>query len=71
MKNQELKAIEKLYESIGMEFHHEDYDRDFLTVNVCRNGREVYYYMDERISKAIYIDSLELLTDEEIEKELV
>lgn len=48
------------------------YDTDMLTCNLARNGREVLWYMDPDNGKSvsIYIDTLEELTEEEIEEEL-
>lgn len=48
----------------------EDYKNDIVTENTCRNGRKVIRYIDSVKCAAIYEDTLELLTEEEIEKEL-
>ncbi len=42
-----------------------------LTENVARNGRDVLWYMDEVNNIAFYVDTLEELTEQEIEKELL
>lgn len=49
------------------------YDTDMLTRNLARNGREVLRYIDPDNGKcvSIYIDTLEELTEEEIEEQLV
>lgn len=67
-----LAAIKKLYEEIGFEDVDvlSDIEHDYLTENTCRNGRDVLWYIDEANNIAIYIDTLEFLTEEEIEKEL-
>ncbi len=67
------KAEQKIYEILGFNKPDINNDRkyDYLTENVARNGREVLWYMDESHNLAIYVDTLEQLTDEEIEKELV
>lgn len=65
-----LVALKKLYEEIGFENVLSDIENDYLTENSCRNGRDVLWYMDENNNVAIYIDTLEFLTEEEIEKEL-
>lgn len=44
---------------------------DYLTINKCRNGREVAWYIDESHNKCIYVDTLEELTDAEIEEQLL
>lgn len=71
MNKSVLKAIAKLYERIPYsETILEDIDGSFLTEDTTRNGREVLWYMDETHNEAVYIDTLEFLTEEEIEKEL-
>lgn len=67
-----IEAMAKLYEEMDFENPDiaEDMKNDFLSECKCRNGREVLWYMDEANNKAIYIDTMEFLTDEEIEKEL-
>lgn len=65
-----IEALRALYDELGIEFTLRDVDKDYLTENTCRNGRKVLWYMDENKCVAIYIDTLEFLTDEEIEKEL-
>lgn len=43
-----------------------------LTQNTARNGRPVMWYLDgDGYEAAVYIDTLETLTQEEIEKELM
>ena len=65
-----LEALKKIIEEVG------DFDlinaieADFLTENTARNGKAVLWYYDGITEKAIYIDSLEFLTNEEIENEL-
>lgn len=69
--NSVLVAITKLYEELSGEHNViEDINNDYLTENTCRNGREVLWYMDNDTCKAIYIDTLDFLSEEEIEKEL-
>lgn len=49
------------------------YRTDLLTENVARNGRSVLWYIstnDSAKSIAIYIDTKEQLTEEEIEEQL-
>lgn len=64
---------QKIYEILGFDEPNINNDRkhDYLTENIARNGREVLWYMDESYNVAIYVDTLEQLTDEEIEKELI
>ena len=68
--NSVLAAIEKLYKEIGFEDVLNDIKNDYLTENTCRNGKEVLWYLDENKSVAIYVDSLEFLTEEDIEEQL-
>lgn len=67
-----IKAIEKVYSVAGIESESifDDIKKDYLTLNTCRNGREVVWYMDESKNVAVYVDTLEVLSNEEIEKEL-
>jgi hypothetical protein len=69
------KALKELYYFYNFPEDYElvlnDLKHDYLTGNVTRNGREVLWYMDESLNVAIYVDTLEQLTDEEIEKELI
>ncbi len=67
------KAIKNIYDTLGLDKPDIKNDRKhgYLTDNVARNGRNVLWYLDETNDIAIYIDTLEQLTEEEIEKELV
>lgn len=68
--NNVLAAITKLYKEIGFEDVLNDIEHDYLTENTCRNGRDVLWYIDENHNVAIYEDTLEFLTEEEIEEQL-
>lgn len=68
----EIIAVHDLYEhlnknigSIEMDFAH-----GYLTFNETRDGRDVAWYIDEIKSAAIYVDTREILTEEEIEEGL-
>ena len=66
-------AIESLYSFLGVDDEEtvlNDIEHDYLTVNTCMNGRTALWYLDERYNIAIYTDTAELLSPEEIEKEL-
>lgn len=67
-----LEAIKRLYNELGVENPDiiADYDHDYISINKCRNGRDCVWYLDESKEACIYIDTLEFMTDEEIEKEL-
>ena len=49
----------------------EHISHDVLTENVARNGRDVLWYMDDVKNIALYVDTLEELTEQEIDKELL
>lgn len=72
MNTSVLKAIKKLYKELGISSPDvlADIERDALTENTCRNGRDVVWYLDNENDVAVYIDTLEILSDEEITKEL-
>lgn len=65
-----LAAIEKIYNKIGNRNIIDYIRHEYLTENTCRNGRDVLWFMDEDNNVAIYIDTLEFLTEEEIEEQL-
>lgn len=65
-----LGAIKKLYNRVNSHDVIEDIASDRLTENTCRNGRTVLWYMDENEDVAIYTDTLDFLTPEEVENEL-
>lgn len=71
MKNTSvLKAISKLYGAEVSADILDDIRCNLLAEHTARSGRDVLWFMDENVSEAIYIDTLEFLTEEEIEKEL-
>lgn len=68
-----MKALYKLYGTLGLIGEADvfsDYFNGYLSEHTARNGRPVLWYMDERNNEAIYTDTLEFLTDDEIEQEL-
>ena len=70
--NSVLAALEKLYKE-GLNFIEyyviSDINDNVLTDNTGRSGRKVLWYNDNTHEAAIYIDTLEFLTNEEIEEE--
>lgn len=68
----EMAAIKHLYELLDIDEDsiNNDIEHDYLTIDTGRNGRDVAWYCDENRNKAVYIDNLEELTDEEIESQL-
>ena len=65
-----LGAITKLYKGINSEDILADIESNRLTEQTCRNGRTALWYINEGTEAAIYTDTLELLTEEEINEQL-
>jgi len=65
LKALELADIEATDERIT---HYEDCD--YLTINTGRNGRDYAWYADESHNIAVDIETLEVLTNQEIDKYL-
>lgn len=71
--NNMIKSIEKLYDELGFENPHvvDDIKNDILTEACSRNGRRILWYLEpEGKEAAIDVDTMQFLTDEEIEKDL-
>lgn len=82
MKNfseKEVKVVKKALDYIGCSDVANDPNEierwiadDSITVNTCRNGRRVVWIVaSENNDVAMYVDTEEVLTDEEVEKELL
>ena len=68
----EKEAMVKLLDIAGIESDIETMQRDdSLTINTARNGRDVAWMLTETQNIAVYVDSLQQLTEEEIERELI
>ena len=71
----EKKAMVKLLDIAGIESDIETMQRfvkdDSLTINTARNGRDAAWMLTETQNIAVYVDSLQQLTEEEIERELI
>ena len=71
----EKKAMVKLLDIAGIESDIETMQRfvkdDSLTINTARNGRDAAWMLTETQNIAVYVDSLQQLTEEEIERELM
>ena len=66
-----LEAINKVYSIVGYgEDVFGDIENGYLTENETRSGRDVVWYMDGEKECAVYVDTLEVLTEEEIETQL-
>ena len=71
MKNfAEKEAMVKLLDIAGIESDIETMQRD-VTINTARNGRDVAWLLTESQNIAVYVDSLQELSEEEIERELM
>ena len=68
----EKEAMVKLLDIAGIESDIETMQRDdSLTINTARNGRDVAWMLTETQNIAVYVDSLQELSEEEIERELM
>ena len=68
----EKEAMVKLLDIAGIESDIETMQRDdSLTINTARNGRDVAWMLTENQNIAVYVDSLQELSEEEIERELM
>lgn len=76
LNEMEKKAVEKIAEEKGFENDVVELylDKDIITINKCRNGRYVAWYIGENEideDVCIYVDTLEELDSSEIERELL
>ena len=71
----EKEAMVKLLDIAGIESDIETMKRfvkdDSLTINTVRNSRDVAWLLTENQNIAVYVDDLQELTEEEIERELM
>ena len=77
LTEQEKKAIKQAINELGYFDVAENeetlckwYEDGTASINIARNGRTVAWVLLECAEKAIYVDTLEELTEEEIESEL-
>nr|DAU08876.1 MAG TPA: Flagellar M-ring protein, Flagellar motor motor, MS-ring, C-ring, MOTOR.3A [Caudoviricetes sp.] len=77
LTDQEKKAIKQAINELGYFDVAENeetlckwYEDGTASINIARNGRTVAWVLLESAEKAIYVDTLEKLTEEEIESEL-
>ena len=72
MTNGEKALRMVLKDCIHSDEFFEDYWRtDMLTINTCRNGRDVAWCVWDDIESCRYIDTLEKLSKEGIEEQLL
>lgn len=67
-----LGAIIKAYQEVGIDNPDVVFDikYGYLTENEARNGRCVIWYLDAAHNVAVYVDTLEVLSDKEIDEQL-
>lgn len=77
LTDQEKKAIKRAVKECGYYDAAENeetlfdwYENGTASINTARNGRAVAWVLLENVEKALYVDTLEELTEEEIESEL-
>ena len=67
-----IKAIIEVYKILGIQDPDivNDFNNYYITENESRSGRAVIWYLDDSRECAVYADTLEELSKEEIIKEL-
>jgi hypothetical protein len=72
LTKKEMKAVKKIQEYLNMtdQQAQDNYDNDYLSINIAKNGKEYAWYIDEKENVAVEIDTLELITNENILKNL-
>jgi len=76
VKNNEREAINEALSQIDYSLVDEEeiqrwIDDNTITLNKCRNGREVVWIMTENKEACVYVDDLSSLDDDEIEEQLL
>ena len=70
----EKKAIIEALNEINYELDEENIQSwindDTITLNTCRNGRDVIWILTENKEVCVYIDDLSFLNEKEIEEQL-
>lgn len=74
LSTSERQAISKAISTLGFEDNDERVQDwlsdDTISINTCRNGRDAAWVVLDDKSVAVYTDTLEELTEDEIESEL-
>ena len=73
---QEIEAMKAAIYCAGEEptdeYLQHNIELDYITINTTRSGRDVAWYIDaDDHSGCVYVDTLDALTEEEIERELI
>lgn len=74
VEDREKKAIIEALNEINYELDEENIQSwindDTITLNTCRNGRDVIWILTENKEVCVYIDDLSFLSEKEIEEQL-
>lgn len=74
VEDREKKAIIEALNEINYELDEENIQSwindDTITLNTCRNGRDVIWILTENKGVCVYIDDLSFLNEKEIEEQL-
>ena len=74
VEDREKKAIIEALNEINYELDEENIqlwiNDDTITLNTCRNGRDVIWILTENKEVCVYIDDLSFLNEKEIEEQL-
>lgn len=74
VEDKEKKAIIEALNEINYELDEESIQSwindDTITLNTCRNGRDVIWILTENKEVCVYIDDLSFLSEKEIEEQL-
>jgi len=74
VEDREKKAIIEALNEINYELDEENIQSwindDTITLNTCRNGRDVIWILTENKEVCVYIDDLLFLNEKEIEEQL-
>lgn len=74
VEDKENKAIIEALNEINYELDEESIQSwindDTITLNTCRNGRDVIWILTENKEVCVYIDDLSFLSEKEIEEQL-
>lgn len=74
VKDEEREAIVTALSEINYELDNNDIQQwindDTITLNTCRNGKDVVWIITENKEVCVYVDDLSVLDEKEIEEQL-
>lgn len=74
VKDEEKEAIVTALSEINYELDNNDIQQwindDTITLNTCRNGKDVVWIITENKEVCVYVDDLSVLDEKEIEEQL-